>query len=551
MRAIGLELDIDSVERLLTRTEGWPTVLGLAASALRARECQGDGQGDPMHDQTGTHAGVERAIAEYVNQEILDPLPDEARAFLRRAAVLDRLAPEPCDELLGRSDSAMMLEQLASSQLVLVPDEADSNSYRLHGLVREVLLSELKAHDSRSALRLSAKAGAWLEAHGEIDRAIEHAVRSKDPERTGDLLWRHAPEFFMRGRDAEVAHWLSEFSEHEIARSPSLTMCAALFSLFALDLPGAEHWAQVASLDGEHEARSASRARRGGVALVRAGIARDGIPLMGTLASEARMLLADTSPWNSLCCLIRGVADQASGEPEQARAELESGIRLSASLAPMVEALCHVQLAIIDAEEDDWDRAGDCCEIAAGLLRANGLEREPYATLVFVVSSWVAGRQGRCDQAKRDLTTAVALLPVLDGLMPWYEVETRLTLARAAVQLADVTMARASLSRASRVLRRLSDAPEFRTGLDTAWAEIDERGASVLSGPASLTLAELRILRFLPTHLTFREIGERLHVSTNTVKTQAHAVYVKLGAASRSQAVAQACALGLIQADVI
>jgi LuxR family maltose regulon positive regulatory protein len=124
-------------------------------------------------------------------------------------------------------------------------------------------------------------------------------------------------------------------------------------------------------------------------------------------------------------------------------------------------------------------------------------------------------------------------------------------LAHAAVQLADVPLARASLSRASRVLRRLSDAPEFRTLLDSAWAEIDERGASALSGPAALTLAELRILRFLPTHLSFREIGERLHVSTNTVKTQAHAVYGKLDAASRSEAVDAARALGLIQAAVV
>jgi len=64
-------------------------------------------------------------------------------------------------------------------------------------------------------------------------------------------------------------------------------------------------------------------------------------------------------------------------------------------------------------------------------------------------------------------------------------------------------------------------------------------------------MAELRVLRFLPTHLSFREIGERLHVSENTVKSQAHAVYAKLGASSRSQAVAQASALGLIDAAVI
>ena len=67
-----------------------------------------------------------------------------------------------------------------------------------------------------------------------------------------------------------------------------------------------------------------------------------------------------------------------------------------------------------------------------------------------------------------------------------------------------------------------------------------------LEGSASLTLAELRILRFLPTHLSFREIGDRLHVSTNTVKSQAHAVYRKLDACSRSEAVARASRVGLI-----
>jgi LuxR family maltose regulon positive regulatory protein len=74
---------------------------------------------------------------------------------------------------------------------------------------------------------------------------------------------------------------------------------------------------------------------------------------------------------------------------------------------------------------------------------------------------------------------------------------------------------------------------------------------SALSGPGSLTIAELRILRFMPSHLSFREIGERLHVSTNTVKSQAHAVYGKLGAASRSEAVTRAAALGLIEATIV
>ena len=50
----------------------------------------------------------------------------------------------------------------------------------------------------------------------------------------------------------------------------------------------------------------------------------------------------------------------------------------------------------------------------------------------------------------------------------------------------------------------------------------------------------------LPSHMSFREIGERLHVSTNTVKTQALAVYRKLDVSSRSEAVRARAPQGLI-----
>ena len=61
-------------------------------------------------------------------------------------------------------------------------------------------------------------------------------------------------------------------------------------------------------------------------------------------------------------------------------------------------------------------------------------------------------------------------------------------------------------------------------------------------------MAELRLLPLLTTHLTFREIGERLFVSQNTVKTQAISIYRKLDATSRGEAVERATALGLLGA---
>jgi LuxR family maltose regulon positive regulatory protein len=65
---------------------------------------------------------------------------------------------------------------------------------------------------------------------------------------------------------------------------------------------------------------------------------------------------------------------------------------------------------------------------------------------------------------------------------------------------------------------------------------------------AALTTAESRLLPLLTTHLSFREIGERLYVSRNTVKSQAISVYRKLNASCRSEAVARAIEFGLVDA---
>ena len=54
----------------------------------------------------------------------------------------------------------------------------------------------------------------------------------------------------------------------------------------------------------------------------------------------------------------------------------------------------------------------------------------------------------------------------------------------------------------------------------------------------------------LSTHLTFREIGERLYVSRNTVKTQAISIYRKLDVSSRGEAVIRAGELGLVEVPV-
>jgi LuxR family maltose regulon positive regulatory protein len=61
-----------------------------------------------------------------------------------------------------------------------------------------------------------------------------------------------------------------------------------------------------------------------------------------------------------------------------------------------------------------------------------------------------------------------------------------------------------------------------------------------------LSRSELRVLRYLPTHLSAPEIARELSVSTSTVKTHMRNLYTKLGGHSRAEAVERARALGLL-----
>jgi LuxR family maltose regulon positive regulatory protein len=138
---------------------------------------------------------------------------------------------------------------------------------------------------------------------------------------------------------------------------------------------------------------------------------------------------------------------------------------------------------------------------------------------------------------------------MLIDYVPWYEVETRIVLARAALRLGDVTGTRTLLGEASRILARADDAAVLRRWIDELWSHAAAFTATALVGPSSLTTAELRVLALMPTHLSFREMGRRLHVSANTVKTHAHAVYRKLGVCSRSEAVVRAAETGLLDVE--
>ena len=130
-------------------------------------------------------------------------------------------------------------------------------------------------------------------------------------------------------------------------------------------------------------------------------------------------------------------------------------------------------------------------------------------------------------------------------MLPWLALETRLVLACAYAKLGDGRRAR-TLVEEARELQDAESGPLFARWLTRVEDEIERAGTGASAG-ADLTTAELRTLQYLPTHLSLREIGERLYITRNTVKTHTMSIYRKLDVSSRSEAVARSRDLGLLE----
>jgi LuxR family transcriptional regulator, maltose regulon positive regulatory protein len=536
----GLDLAPHEVETLVHRTEGWPAGLYLAAVSLRDQRS--------VSAALGRFGGDDPLISDYIRDEVLSHLAPDAVAFLTRTSVLDRLSGPVCDAVVERRGSARLLSELGRANLLLVPLDRKGEEYRCHGLLSGALRMELRRLEPYREPDLHRRASEWCAAHGDGERAIEHAIAGGDAVRAGDLLWANAAEYVRHGRNGIVQRWLGSFTRDEIAAHPALALTAAHSHLASGELDVALRW-ESAARRALHETppRKRSAALEAGVAILRGAVARDGLVRMDKDAARARELVPEDSPARTICCLLAGVARHLTGDRDGAQKSLDEGVRRAAVAAPNIQTLCLAQLTLLAAEREDWESGVACAARASAQMQHYRLDEYPTSALVFAASAAVRARRGRIGEAQEDVRHARRLLGRLTDFIPWYEAETRIALARAALRLSDVVGARELLADASRLAQRVPDAIVLRHWIDDVDAQAEAVSASAVGGPASLTDAELRVLLMLPTYLSFREIASRLYVSANTIKTQAHAVYRKLDAASRSEAVERAAEIGLIE----
>jgi LuxR family maltose regulon positive regulatory protein len=270
---------------------------------------------------------------------------------------------------------------------------------------------------------------------------------------------------------------------------------------------------------------------------------------MAADAEEIDRLARPGSAAHALAGFLGGVAADLVGGPSEARARLHDGVAAAGRAAlPTMQSLCLAYLAYLAGLDEDWQDMGQLVIRARDLMEVARAEDFVTMAPVHATVSLALAHEHRVQEAERAATSALRLLSAVAPIAPWLDVHTRAVLARTRLLLGDPAAARMLLAEAQQVVDLVPDAPELRSQLDRVWEMVQHKPLSTRVGPSSITPAELRVLRLLPTHLSFADISDQLFLTRNTVKTQAISTYRKLGVTSRGEAVAQARLLGLIPA---
>jgi len=540
LSAAGVELPAVELADLVEHTEGWPAGLYLAALSIRARGTRAKG--------AATFAGSDRLVADYLRSELLAHLsPDEIR-FLTRTAVLERMSGPLCDAVLESSGCAAILESLERSNLFLVPLDRNRQWYRYHHLFRELLRSELERAEPDLVPRLLGRAAEWWVANGQLETAIGYAQEAGDRDRVAWLLERCIQPAHQSGRVVTAERWL-EWVERQgpLERYPAVAVLGALIAAIQGRPVEAERWADAAER-GSYQGALAdgSPSIESWLALLRALLCRRGLATMRADAQLAVQTLARGSQFRPTALLLLGLSRLLTGEVDQAddlfADAAQEGLELGAQLAAWTAL---GQRAVVAIEREAWLDAKAFADQAVLLVHGSRMEDYPVSTFVCAVAARVALHREDTQGAREFLARAQRLRPRLTSALPYFSVQTRLELARAYLALADAGGAWTLLREIDPLLRRQPDIGRLPAEVEELRSRLKTMRADA-PGASTLTAAELRLLPYLATHLSFPEIGERLYVSRHTVKSQAMAIYRKLNVTSRSGAVDRGGELGLL-----
>ena len=534
-----LKLGEEEIAVLVERTEGWPAALVLAWVWLRTVD-------DPAR-AVRAFGGDHRFVADYLSSEVLAALDEDQLAFLHGVAVLGEFTAQLCDGVLERSDSAARLNELERSNL-LVSRLERGGWFRMHSLFAEYARVQLAALEPGAPTRIHRRAAEWLRSRGLPVEAVEHAAAAGDHDLVAQLLVEYHLPLIRGGASRTLLRWVRTLPDQVTVEHPELAVAAATATVLVggstIEQRRLLQLADAARAGRPDDAYVETAAR-----LVRALTIDGGVGQAvrnGRRAVELAEAGAEAILTGALAAYARALF--FAGEVDEAWAVAVRTLEHPAieRHAPSL-VVTRSTLALVEIERGRLAAAQGHAEKAKAAVGGIGTSRSWLGANASAALGSVLAAEGSLGEAERHLASAERFFR--DEVATLHHAWLLVLLARVRLGRGRLDTAAETLRSACQALDELVDSGTVPALADEVERELEAaKGRSVSGELLELpSEAELAVLRLMATDLSSREIGERLFLSPNTIRSHRRALYHKLGVHSRTDAIARATELGLLE----
>ncbi|HXW88204.1 MAG TPA: LuxR C-terminal-related transcriptional regulator [Streptosporangiaceae bacterium] len=209
-------------DEVIRRTEGW--LAGLRLTVLSA-------QADRVTAQA--------LVADYVQDEVLGPLPADVRRFLQRTCLTESVPAPLASELTGDPAAAQVLDGLSRAGSLVAPVAPDAGEYRYHPMLRDVLTGCLRRELPEEVPELQRRVARWHAAHGDVAAAVRAAADVGDWDFGGQVLRQAGPSVMLSADGPAVEEALAGAPPDWVAGEATPAMALAAGRLWQGDADGA------------------------------------------------------------------------------------------------------------------------------------------------------------------------------------------------------------------------------------------------------------------------------------------------------------------------
>src|SRR5277367_2969491 len=210
---LGRDLPALDLQTLLTKTEGWPAALELAALVLA-------GSSEPKAF-IEHFAGTDASVVDYLCDMVLSQMDERTRDIVFRISMFDRICAPLARAVTDANDAEEALLGLRTRNLFLIPLDRSWEWVRFHQLVGEFFRGTYRRIAPTQARECLVRGAQWLHANAHVEEAVNYMIRAQEWEQATHWVADSVEELvFRRGYHPTILRWMNALPEAWVDRYP-------------------------------------------------------------------------------------------------------------------------------------------------------------------------------------------------------------------------------------------------------------------------------------------------------------------------------------------